>query len=75
MQHKNLLKSVYEKAEKKISLAKNINNWYIVNYKIVLMEFLCNMKKCMKKIIIQKEMQNKLEKMQKIRMEKKCQII
>lgn len=29
----------------------------------------------MKKIIVQKEMQNKLEKMQKIRMEKKCQII
>lgn len=37
-----------EKAKKKISLAKNINNCYIVNYKIVLMEFLGNMKKMYK---------------------------
>ena len=29
----------------------------------------------MKKRTVQKEMQKKLEKMQKIRMEKKCQII
>ena len=48
MQRKKLLKSMCEKAKKKISLAKNINNWYIVNYKIVLMEFLCNMKKMYK---------------------------
>ena len=32
MQRKKLLKSMCEKANKKISLAKNINNWYIVNY-------------------------------------------
>ena len=32
MQRKKLLKSMCEKAKKKISLAKNINNWYIVNY-------------------------------------------
>lgn len=48
MQRKNLLKSACEKAKKKIPLAKNINNWYIVNCKIVLMEFLCNMKKMYK---------------------------
>ena len=48
MQRKKLLKSMCEKAKKKISLAKNINNCYIVNYKIVLMEFLGNMKKMYK---------------------------
>ena len=48
MQRKKLLKSICEKAKKKISLAKNINNCYIVNYKIVLMEFLGNMKKMYK---------------------------
>ncbi len=37
-----------KRQRKKISLAKNINNCYIVNYKIVLMEFLGNMKKMYK---------------------------